>query len=51
MTAKRNVQQDRKLKCPKCRSTKVLVYDSSHLPIRYHKCTKCGLSFKSVEKS
>lgn len=36
---------------PKCRSTKVPVYDSSHLPIRYHKCSKCGLNFKSIEKS
>lgn len=39
-----------RLKCPRCNSRKVPVYDSSHLPIRYHKCTKCGLNFKSVEQ-
>lgn len=36
-------------KCPKCGSAKVPVYDSSHLPIRYHKCSRCGLNFKSIE--
>ena len=39
-----------KVRCPKCRSTKVPVYDSSHLPIRYHKCSECGLNFKSIEQ-
>ena len=40
-----------RVRCPKCRSTKVPVYDSSHLPIRYHKCSDCGLNFKSIEKN
>jgi len=40
-----------KVRCPKCRSTKVPVYDSSHLPIRYHKCSECGHNFKSIEKA
>lgn len=40
-----------RVRCPRCGSTKVPVYDSSHLPIRYHKCSKCGLNFKSVEKT
>jgi len=38
------------IKCPKCGSTKCPVYNSNHIPVRYHKCTKCGLAFKSVEK-
>lgn len=42
-----------KVRCPnpECKSLKVPVYDSSHLPIRYHKCSDCGLNFKSIEKS
>jgi len=39
-----------KVRCPKCGSDKCPVYDSSHLPIRYHKCCSCGFAFKSVEK-
>jgi transposase-like protein len=38
-----------KVRCPKCRSDKVPVYDSKHLPIRYHKCSVCGLNFKSLD--
>lgn len=38
-----------RVKCPKCKSPRCPVYDSSHLPIRYHKCTDCGFTFKSVE--
>jgi len=38
-----------RIKCPKCNSDKVPVYDSSHIPVRYHKCADCGHSFKSVE--
>ena len=37
-------------RCPRCKSPKVPVYDSNHLPIRYHKCSKCGLRFKSIEQ-
>lgn len=40
-----------RVRCPKCRSEKCPVYDSSHLPIRYHKCTDCGYNFKSIEKN
>ena len=36
-------------KCPACGSTNVPVYNSNHLPIRYHKCGDCGHRFKSVE--
>jgi len=36
------------LKCPKCRSKNVRCY-SSHPPIRYHICNKCGHNFKSLE--
>jgi len=36
------------LRCPKCSSKDVKCY-SSHPPIRYHYCRKCGHNFKSVE--
>jgi len=36
--------------CPKCNSTNVPVYNSNHLPIRYHKCSDCGHTFKSIEE-
>jgi len=41
-----------RLRCPnpECRSTNVPVYDSSHLPIRYHKCSNCGHTFKSIDE-
>ena len=39
-----------RVRCPKCKSFRVPVYDSNHLPIRYHKCSDCGFRFKSVEK-
>ena len=41
-----------KVKCPApgCNSKDTKVYDSNHLPIRYHICNKCGFRFKSVEK-
>lgn len=38
-----------KLRCPRCHSTNVPVYDSHNLPIRYHRCADCGHQFKSVE--
>ncbi|MHC4617230.1 MAG: hypothetical protein ACYTEQ_05705 [Planctomycetota bacterium] len=37
-------------RCPQCRSPRVPVYDSSHKPVRYHKCSDCGHCFKSVER-
>ncbi len=37
------------IKCPKCRSKDVGRYKSA-LPIRYHKCKKCGHNFKSIEE-
>jgi len=42
-----------KVRCPKCGSDKCPVYDSSHLPIRYHKCSdpNCGYTFKSIEEN
>jgi len=39
-----------RLQCKKCKGFNVPVYDSGHLPIRYHKCTDCGHTFKSVEE-
>ena len=39
-----------RVKCPKCKSYRVPVYDSNHLPIRYHKCLDCGCLFKSIEE-
>ena len=38
-------------RCPRCGSEDVPVYNSNHIPIRYHKCRNCGLTFKSVEKT
>ena len=40
-----------KPRCPKCGSDKVPVYNSDHLPIRYHKCSACDHTFKSVEEN
>jgi DNA-directed RNA polymerase subunit RPC12/RpoP len=37
-------------KCPFCKSKRVPVYNSEHLPIRYHKCLDCKKNFKSIEK-
>ena len=39
-----------KLRCPKCGSFNIPVYNSDNLPIRYHKCSDCGHNFKSVEE-
>ena len=40
-----------KPRCPKCNSPNVPVYDSNHLPVRYHKCSDCGHTFKSIEEN
>ena len=40
-----------RVRCPQCGSKDCPVYDSSHIPIRYHKCRACGRNFKSVEKN
>ena len=40
-----------RVRCPHCGSEDCPVYDSSHVPVRYHKCRKCGKNFKSVEKN
>jgi len=37
------------LRCPRCNSKKIKCY-SSQLPVRYHKCKKCGHKFKSIEE-
>jgi len=37
-----------KVRCPKCGSDKCPVYDSAHVPYRYHKC-ECGWNFQSYE--
>ncbi len=36
-------------RCPECGSTRCPVYDSNHIPVRYHRCQNCGKTFKSVE--
>lgn len=36
------------IRCPGCMSTNTRIYKTDR-PIRYHKCSQCGLSFKSVE--
>jgi ribosomal protein S27E len=36
-------------RCPACNSVKCPVYDSNHIPIRYHRCQSCGRTFKSIE--
>jgi len=38
-----------RLRCPECNSTNCPVYSSRDLPVRYHKCGKCGHTFKSIE--
>jgi predicted RNA-binding Zn-ribbon protein involved in translation (DUF1610 family) len=38
------------IRCPRCRSTEVKTHTST-LPLRYHKCKKCGFNFKSREAS
>lgn len=39
-----------RVKCPNCKGLRCPVYNSNHLPIRYHRCLDCGCRFKSVEK-
>jgi ribosomal protein S27E len=39
----------RPVRCPKCRSTDVLV-QHTEAPVRYHRCRNCGETFKSVEQ-
>ncbi|MEN6428065.1 MAG: hypothetical protein ABFE13_22150 [Phycisphaerales bacterium] len=39
------------IRCPYCGSGDCPVTNSSHVPIRYHKCRTCGHSFKSVEEN
>jgi len=38
-----------RVRCPTCNSAQCRVYDSNHIPIRYHRCRACGNTFKSVE--
>jgi hypothetical protein len=40
-----------RVRCPQCGSSDCPVVNSSHVPIRYHKCRQCGHSFKSIEKN
>jgi len=40
-----------RVRCPQCGSQDCPTYDSSHIPIRYHKCRACGRNFKSVESN
>jgi len=38
-----------RVRCPAYDSAQCRVYDSNHIPIRYHRCRTCGRMFKSVE--
>ena len=38
-------------RCPKCNHANCPVYSSRDLPIRRHKCAKCGHTFKSIEEN
>lgn len=38
-------------RCPKCGSLNCPVYSSRDLPIRHHKCSDCGHTFKSIEEN
>jgi ribosomal protein S27E len=38
-----------RVRCPACGSVRCPVYDSNHIPIRYHRCQDCNKTFKSVE--
>ena len=40
-----------RVRCPQCGSEDCPVYDSAHVPVRYHKCRVCGWNFKSVESN
>ena len=38
-----------RVRCPACGSLRCPVYNTNHIPIRYHRCQDCGRTFKSVE--
>jgi len=38
-----------KVACPVCHSERCPVYNTRDIPIRHHRCKKCGHTFKSVE--
>jgi ribosomal protein S27E len=38
-----------RVRCPSCGSTRCPVYNTNHIPIRYHRCQDCSRTFKSVE--
>jgi DNA-directed RNA polymerase subunit RPC12/RpoP len=38
-------------RCPKCNHANCPVYSSRDLPIRHHKCARCGHTFKSIEEN
>ncbi len=38
-----------RVRCPRCGSGNCPVYNSNHIPVRYHRCHDCGKTFKSVE--
>ena len=38
-------------RCPKCNHANCPVYSSRDLPIRHHRCAKCGHTFKSIEEN
>lgn len=39
----------RLIACPRCGSRETFIYKTIR-PVRYHKCQKCELTFKSVEE-
>lgn len=38
-----------RVRCPACGSTRCPVYNTNHIPVRYHRCQDCDHTFKSVE--
>ena len=40
-----------RVRCPQCVSQDCPVYESFHIPVRYHKCRTCGPNFKRVESN
>jgi len=38
-------------RCPECNSPNCPVYSSRDLPVRHHKCARCGHTFKSIEEN
>jgi len=38
-----------RVRCPSCDSADCPVYNTNSIPTRYHRCSACGRTFKSIE--